>query len=229
MEMYKEWIKEAVNKWTSCPCLALNQYKTLASNYPEGAPSFWKTKRFEHLEKTKDTSMLGYTWVNSSCPDLLKMDLVTILNQAVVDNYNNTVIYGALEQSKKDEFAKNDIDNFFHYWLEFVAIDAIVNDLSSPIKDKDFKSHLNTPDSENLLIGLKKIFKGKKGKSIAIMILALTDCKMISYNEREELYSAIRNEFGDIGTSAGINKYLADPTKIQSVVVDGFIAKIKSI
>ena len=40
------------------------------------------------------------------------------------------------------------------------------------------------------------------------MILALEVNKLIAYAERSELYSALRVDFGDIGTDAGINKFL---------------------
>jgi len=59
-----------------------------------------------------------------------------------------------------------------------------------------------------LLEFLIKNYSGKKGKSIAIMILALEENKLIAYTGKSELYSAIRVDFGNIGSDAGINKFL---------------------
>jgi hypothetical protein len=54
-------------------------------------------------------------------------------------------------------------------------------------------------------------FSGKKGKDIAIMILALETNSLIVYTKRTELFNAIRVDFGNIGSAAGINKYMPDP------------------
>jgi hypothetical protein len=59
-----------------------------------------------------------------------------------------------------------------------------------------------------LLEFLIKNYSGKKGKNIAIMILALEENKLIAYSENAELFAALRVDFGDIGTNSGINKYL---------------------
>ena len=69
---------------------------------------------------------------------------------------------------------------------------------------------LSGPDSDKLrlLEFLIETYSGKRGKSIAIMILALEENKLIAYTEKSELYSAIRVDFGNIGSDAGINKFL---------------------
>ncbi|MDX9883915.1 MAG: hypothetical protein RBS73_17785 [Prolixibacteraceae bacterium] len=60
----------------------------------------------------------------------------------------------------------------------------------------------------SLLEFLIKTYSGQKGKNIAIMILALEENKLIAYAGKSELYSAIRIDFGNIGSDAGINKFL---------------------
>jgi len=71
---------------------------------------------------------------------------------------------------------------------------------------------LKGSDSEKLklLEYLKKKYAGKKGKNIAIMILALKYAGKISYFERKELYSALRKDFGYIGSDTSINNYIID-------------------
>ena len=59
-----------------------------------------------------------------------------------------------------------------------------------------------------LLEFLIKTYSGKIGKNIAIMILALEDNKLIAYTEKSELYSALRVDFGNIGSDASINRFL---------------------
>lgn len=62
----------------------------------------------------------------------------------------------------------------------------------------------------DLLEFLLKTYSGEIGKGIAIMILALEENKLIAYTEKSELYSAFRVDFGNIGSDAGINRYLTE-------------------
>lgn len=64
-------------------------------------------------------------------------------------------------------------------------------------------------EKKYLLDYLKKFYSDKKGKYIAIMILVLIDLKLIALTNHTELYAALRNDLGTIGTDSGINKYLA--------------------
>lgn len=84
--------------------------------------------------------------------------------------------------------------------------------LESLNRNKSTVDFLNGSDSEksSLLEFLIKTYSGKKGKSIAIMILALEENGLIAYTGKSELYSAIRVDFGNIGSDAGINKYLTE-------------------
>lgn len=66
----------------------------------------------------------------------------------------------------------------------------------------------NDIEKLSLLSFLIENYAGKKGKNIAMMILALKECKLIAYSEHVELFSALRVDFGEIGTDSGINKYL---------------------
>jgi len=77
---------------------------------------------------------------------------------------------------------------------------------------KTFKDFLICDDKEKLIENLKVIYSGKKGKNIATMILALLKNNMIVFTENEELYNVIREIFGDIGSTSGLNKYLS-PSK----------------
>ncbi|MEI6435529.1 MAG: hypothetical protein WCP32_11840 [Bacteroidota bacterium] len=55
---------------------------------------------------------------------------------------------------------------------------------------------------------LKKEFKGKKGKWIAYMLMALESTKYVSFDVNTEIYKSIESFFGeDIGTDKSINKY----------------------
>jgi len=79
---------------------------------------------------------------------------------------------------------------------------------------KKFSDFLISNDKELLAKKLKVAFGGKKGKKIAIMIIALEKLSLIAYNDRTELFNAIRQEFGNIGYDSGINDYLT-PYKTQ--------------
>lgn len=86
------------------------------------------------------------------------------------------------------------------------------NDLNPTKINKTTNDFLIGSDSvkSSLFEFLVKTYSGEKGKGIAIMILALEENKLIAYTENAELYSALRVDFGDIGTNSGINKYLTE-------------------
>jgi len=65
-------------------------------------------------------------------------------------------------------------------------------------------------EKKDLLDFLISNYSGKKSKSIAIMILALKEAKQICYVEGTKLYSALKIDFGDIGTNASIDKQMTD-------------------
>lgn len=80
------------------------------------------------------------------------------------------------------------------------------------LKQKDLSDFLIGENIKKPLLDfLLADFFGKKGKDIAIMILALETNSLIAYTKRAELFNAIRVDFGNIGTDAGINKYMPDP------------------
>jgi len=80
---------------------------------------------------------------------------------------------------------------------------------STPViyPEKSFKDFLLNSNS-----GLKQMlyseFKGRKGKSIAVILFAINELGLLSFNTRKELLEALRNEFGEIGSNESINKYL---------------------
>ena len=65
-------------------------------------------------------------------------------------------------------------------------------------------------EKRRLLEYLKKTYKGEKGRTIAIMILALKEANKIFYNKRNVLYTALRFDFGNIGSDTSINNYMLD-------------------
>lgn len=75
-------------------------------------------------------------------------------------------------------------------------------------KIKQFPEYLNPDNQDELAKRLKNEFIGKKGKTIAIMILALEQTKNICYQSRTELYESIGLYFDCKLNESGINKYL---------------------
>jgi len=102
-------------------------------------------------------------------------------------------------------------------------------------KSKQFYEYLISKEPELLAEKLKNEFGGKKGKTIAIMILALEKLKKIIVPIHiNELYRSIRDYFGDIGVDQGINKYYApykqgtNIKRSQSLLTDDEIESFKN-
>lgn len=109
---------------------------------------------------------------------------------------------------------------------------------------KPFNKYITNADfplSENdqmaIVSLLKESFSGKRGKTIAFMIIALKNKNYINFKkgDKTHLYSAIAAEFGKIGTDQSINKYVdIDPFKTGhqlafnriATEIDGIITQI---
>jgi hypothetical protein len=80
---------------------------------------------------------------------------------------------------------------------------------------KNFADYLIYSDKTVLIEKLKPIFKGSKGKEVAVRLVAMREAGLIAWadGERRELYAAMREKFGEIGTDRGIDKYLCDTSK----------------
>lgn len=89
---------------------------------------------------------------------------------------------------------------------EFLKLKPEIDDIIS--KNKKFEDYLHHDNKEELLEVLRTLFDGKKGKDVAVIILALQELGIIYIGNRNELYRSMRAEFGDIGSSSGINDYL---------------------
>lgn len=73
----------------------------------------------------------------------------------------------------------------------------------------DLLKFIIAPDKEHVKSILKQILADKKGKQIALYIIALEKAKYIYVPTRSSFYEAIRLSFGyDIGSDQSINRYL---------------------
>lgn len=76
-------------------------------------------------------------------------------------------------------------------------------------KNKKFEDYLHHDNKEKLLEVLHTLLDRKKGKDVAVILLALQELGIIYLGgNRSEIYRSMREEFGDIGSSSGINDYL---------------------
>lgn len=90
---------------------------------------------------------------------------------------------------------------------EFLKLKPEIDDIIS--KNKKFEDYLHHDNKEKLLEVLHTLFDGKKGKDVAVILLALQELGIIYLGgNRSEIYRSMREEFGDIGSSSGINDYL---------------------
>lgn len=75
-------------------------------------------------------------------------------------------------------------------------------------KNKKFEDYLHHDNKEKLLEVLHSLLDGKKGKDVAVILLALQELGIIYIGNRNELYKSMRAEFGEIGDNSGINRYM---------------------
>lgn len=84
---------------------------------------------------------------------------------------------------------------------------------------KPFGDYLtcNRKDQSQFIESLKPIFSGRKGKQVAIILLALKEAKLIAFSdgERTALYNAM-GIFGDIGTPQSIDDFFNTSKLSQS-------------
>lgn len=72
---------------------------------------------------------------------------------------------------------------------------------------------INISDKKKAESIIQQMLRNKKGKQIALSIIALIKTMYIRVNTRSSFYEAIRYHFGyDIGTDQSINKYLSKST-----------------
>ncbi|OAV71807.1 hypothetical protein Barb4_00414 [Bacteroidales bacterium Barb4] len=89
---------------------------------------------------------------------------------------------------------------------------------------KEFKEFLQCPDIEKLMNALHPLLDKEKGKMVAIVIMALKKkgYLFISNGKYTQLYRAMSDVFGYIGTYQSINKYMdkeiIPESEIQDVV-----------
>ena len=81
----------------------------------------------------------------------------------------------------------------------------------------DISDFICAPDKKRAESIIKQVLIDKKGKQVAISIIALEKTKYIKIHTRSSFYEVIRLHFGyDIGTDQSINKYLTKSSgKIQ--------------
>ena len=93
--------------------------------------------------------------------------------------------------------------------------------LKTPPEAKKFHEYLKHDNPEKLAEEIKNQFKGKKGKTIALLISELThrDSPLLRLypRERASFYMAMSDYFGcSIGEPSGINKYLDQENKFNN-------------
>lgn len=80
---------------------------------------------------------------------------------------------------------------------------------------KNFIDYIQHPNKNAMLSRLHELLDNKKGKIVAITIIAMEKLGFIGgYESRSTLYKTMRIEFGDIGTDAGLNDFFTNRHKI---------------
>lgn len=80
---------------------------------------------------------------------------------------------------------------------------------SADVSIKKFEDYLHHDNKEKLLEVLHTLLDGKKGKVVAVILLALQELGIIYLGGyRSEIYRSMREEFGEIGDNSGINRYM---------------------
>ena len=198
----------------------LMREQSLSLSFPAGKSAYFKQKIYELKQKISNKSMIGRDWVANGCSyNLLDTDWMQ----------RHTAI--ALKYMVETE-VWNQIQLFVNQYLKLLKYKDIITNESEHEITKSFPEYLIPDNRYELAERLKNEFKGKKGKNIAIMILALKQTKNICYSTRTELYKSIDLYFNCKLNESGINKYMDDlgtayKLLLESGKIEQIIDKLK--
>jgi len=149
--------------------------------------------------------------------DRIEKDKENIKNQG----YKTGSIYRCLI-TESGEITKNSFDSKHElFYTDLQNLENILLGLNyKPDKitkketEPEFISYLQHPNKEALIKKLHELLDNSEGKPVAKTIRALIECSFITgYKSNEQLYRAMRKEFGEIGASAGLNSFLNENGK----------------
>lgn len=86
---------------------------------------------------------------------------------------------------------------------------------------KTFKDKVMAENKEKVLKKLHSLIDGKRGKNVALVIVASVEMGLI----QKPTYKEVKSEFGDIGAESGYNNYL-DRDKFTSVEYEGIKTRL---
>lgn len=86
---------------------------------------------------------------------------------------------------------------------------------------KTFKDKVMAENKEEVLKKLHSLIDGKRGKNVALVIVASVEMGLI----QKPTYKEVKSEFGDIGAESGYNNYL-DRDKFTSVEYEGIKTRL---
>lgn len=86
---------------------------------------------------------------------------------------------------------------------------------------KTFKDKVMAENKEEVLKKLHLLIDGKRGKNVALVIVASVEMGLI----QKPTYKEVKSEFGDIGAESGYNNYL-DRDKFTSVEYEGIKTRL---
>ncbi|MDP3442488.1 MAG: hypothetical protein Q8T08_06455 [Ignavibacteria bacterium] len=204
-------LKEEVNK---------TDYLFAIVTTPEGEEREYFMSSDSHSEQMIFLQTIGKV----SFPNKRPIDLKTYTN----GQFNGKLTVELMVKLWPDlqKYCQSIIDKKTEIQSEIPDHKQVIENIFVP-KIKQFLEYLNPDNQDELAEKLKNEFKGKKGKTIAIMILALEKTKNICYQSRTELYESIGLYFDCKLNESGINRYLNESGKERKLLLES--GKIEQI
>lgn len=167
--------------------------------------------------------------------NMLKQDLDRVLFlEELADIIKTEKIDKAMRQKsqyKRVIMANYDEIQALYDWIREQADGSNIANEKETYKDKfqeSFENYLHHENKAALMKKLHELLDSKKGRAVAVVIRALTECAFINI-KGNKLYRAMEAEFGKIGAHSNINDFLNKEHKLKYNDIKATIEILKTI
>lgn len=175
------------------------------------------------INKDGTINFIGRSYINSGYPLLSDDDLLAMMRQFYLGYANNP----RLGENVAIAAAESDGRVFLERWSKYNWLKTLLDMLVQPQQvqastvKKTFKDRVIAKNKEETLNKLHSLIDGKRGKNVALVVVASVEMGLIE----KPTYKEVKSEFGDIGAESGYNKYL-NKAKFTSIEYEGIKTRL---
>lgn len=170
------------------------------------------------INKDGTINFIGRSYINRGCPLLGDDDLLSMMTQFYLGYANNP----RLGANVAIDAAEREGGLFLNRWSKYNWLKELLAKMAEhqyvkvPTYTSAFNDRILAEDKDKVLTKLHSLINGKRGKNVALVIIASVEMGIIT----KPTYKEVQKEFGDIGAESGYNKYM-DKSKFTKVEYDG--------